>query len=150
MKDTALNQIRKHNGLTLLKAFPTRTEFVQACKLNPSQVGQLFGENASAPIGNTLARRIEKACGKPEFWMDSDHDSLLGEETSLTMEIMIDAVVSINNELKTMKIRPSDIAEDKYRELLRHVILSSITIGRVVQPQVQSALTLSGISKTTR
>jgi len=141
---------RRHNARKLLEQCDTNREFAAQCDLKGSQITQLLGENFVFNIGDVIARRIEIGFNKPEFWLDMDHEADFGEQESLTMELMLDAVTTLNSVLKKNKIQVNNIDPILYSDTLRHILCTALTIGKVSPSQVQSTLTLAGISKATR
>jgi len=141
---------RRINAQKLLKQCSTNKEFAEKCGIRTAQVTQLLGENPVFNIGEVIARRIESAFKKPEFWLDLDHDADLGELESLTMELMIDSALALNEALKRNKIQVNNVEPTLYADTLRHILCTALTIGKVSSSQIQSTLTLSGISKSAR
>lgn len=66
-----LQQIRLQNLLALIEEVGGQTALAEKIERSKVQVNNLCrGKRA---MGDTLARAIEKYCGKPEGWMDQDH-----------------------------------------------------------------------------
>jgi phage repressor protein C with HTH and peptisase S24 domain len=80
MDDEAMTreEIRRENARKLAAACESKVEFARLLGMEPSQVSQIIGPNPSKNIGNSVARRIEKAFGKPEKWLDSEHPEMPG------------------------------------------------------------------------
>lgn len=71
-RDNLIAMINEYRD-TVLKGVQrgAMTSFARYLDMNPVQVSQL--KNGTAPIGNPLARQIEKKAGKPPLWMDDEH-----------------------------------------------------------------------------
>ena len=141
---------RRFNARKLLAQCETNREFAAQCGLKGAQITQLLGEHHVCNIGDVIARRIEIGFNKPEYWLDMDHDADFGGQESLTMELMLDSVAALNAVLKKNKIAVNSVDPILYSDTLRHILCTALTIGKVSTSQVQSTLTLSGISKTAR
>ena len=50
-----------------------RAAFADITGIGPARASHLVGQNPSRNIGHKTARRIERAFGKPEGWLDADH-----------------------------------------------------------------------------
>lgn len=78
--------IRRNNARLLAKKTGTRTAFGHLLEMDSSQVSQIIGKNPAKDIGNSIARRIEAACGKPRGWMDVAHEGPDGTTAQEHME----------------------------------------------------------------
>lgn len=102
-----ISDIRRKNARALIAQIDGPAEFGRKLEMSDSQVSQLTGENFTKNIGNTIARRIEAAFGKPAGWMDVD------QETAATVGIEGRRVISHgpenNNfiEIKRVKLKLS-------------------------------------------
>lgn len=67
-----ISDIRRANVRALITQLGGQAEFGRRIDMSDSQVSQLVGEKHTKNIGNIIARRIEKALGKPEGWLDVD------------------------------------------------------------------------------
>jgi plasmid maintenance system antidote protein VapI len=67
-----IERIRRRNAQSLAERMGT-TAFAQMTGLGPARASHLVGQNPSGNIGHKTARRIERAFGKPEGWLDADH-----------------------------------------------------------------------------
>lgn len=82
--DEPLTRHRRNNVLALFQAHAERAvaagappkgleqAFAAALKISPSMWSQI---KSSRPIGDKLARQIERHCGKPKGWLDQARDS---------------------------------------------------------------------------
>jgi|OpeIllAssembly_1097287.scaffolds.fasta_scaffold492860_2 hypothetical protein len=105
MKD--LTEIRRNNLLAMINEYRDRvlkgvqhgamTSFARHLAMNPVQLSQL--KNGTAPIGNPLARQIEKKAGKPSLWMDDEHHLINMDDS--------DQVNFLNVAMKLYRISPS-------------------------------------------
>jgi len=71
---TGVKAIRRQNLESLLARYRTKAEFARAVGTAPAYVSQILSAASRGEIGDDFARRCEKACGKPEGWMDERHD----------------------------------------------------------------------------
>lgn len=69
-------EIRRENARKLASGAGSKTEFAQLVQMELSQVSQLIGPNPKKNIGNSIARRIERAYHLPEHWLDVEHPEL--------------------------------------------------------------------------
>lgn len=82
--DESLARHRRRNALALFQAHAERAlsggappkgleqAFAAALEISPSMWSQI---KSSRPIGDKLARQIERHCGKPKGWLDEPRDS---------------------------------------------------------------------------
>ena len=82
--DESLARRRRVNALALFQAHAEQAlaggappkgleqAFAAALEISPSMWSQI---KSSRPIGDKLARQIERHCGKPKEWLDAAHDS---------------------------------------------------------------------------
>jgi hypothetical protein len=82
--DESLARHRRINALALFQAHAERAlasgappkgleqAFAAALAISPSMWSQI---KSSRPIGDKLARQIERHCGKPRGWLDAARDS---------------------------------------------------------------------------
>jgi hypothetical protein len=82
--DESLARHRRINALALFQAHAERAlasgappkgleqAFAAALEISPSMWSQI---KSSRPIGDKLARQIERHCGKPKGWLDAARDS---------------------------------------------------------------------------
>lgn len=66
-------EIRRENARALAADNGGLTEFGRALGMEAPQVSQIIGKTPHKNIGNSIARRIEKAYSKPEGWIDIQH-----------------------------------------------------------------------------
>nr|WP_315249261.1 S24 family peptidase [uncultured Duganella sp.] len=66
-------EIRRHNARELARQAGGQSEFGRLLQMDSSQVSQIIGRSPKKNIGNSIARRIEKAFGKNEGWLDREH-----------------------------------------------------------------------------
>lgn len=59
----------------LAKEAGSKAKFAEVIERSPGQVGHFIGKTPTKNIGKSLARHIEAKCGKPEGWLDVNHDS---------------------------------------------------------------------------
>jgi phage repressor protein C with HTH and peptisase S24 domain len=70
-------ETRRENARKLAAGCETKAEFARLVQMEPSQVSQIIGPKPSKNIGNSIARRIEKAFNLPESWLDVGHPELV-------------------------------------------------------------------------
>ncbi|MFA0813892.1 hypothetical protein [Microbulbifer epialgicus] len=75
----AIYEIRRQNARYLAATFENRREFADAANMSRSQLSQRIGPNPTEIIGDSIARRIEKAANKEEGWLDREHPEVTGE-----------------------------------------------------------------------
>jgi len=68
-----ISQIRVQNARTLSDKVGNRAEFARLLGMSDSYMWQILGDKQVRNIGNSIARRMEKACDKPEGWLDTEH-----------------------------------------------------------------------------
>jgi plasmid maintenance system antidote protein VapI len=68
-----VKEIRLENARSLATEGPA--EFARQIESSTQQVNQVIGPSPSRNIGDKLARRIESAFGKPEGWLDVQHNA---------------------------------------------------------------------------
>ena len=66
-------ELRRENARKLASGKGGKADFARIVSMEPSQVSQLIGPNPSKNIGNSIARRIERAYELPEGWLDAEH-----------------------------------------------------------------------------
>lgn len=71
-------QIRYENARALAvdgpADFARKLSDISDKSMSGQQANQIIGPNASRGIGDDIARRVEKAYGKEEGWLDNDHN----------------------------------------------------------------------------
>jgi plasmid maintenance system antidote protein VapI len=67
-----IERIRRRNAQSLTDRIGT-TAFADITGIGSARASHLVGRNPSRNIGHKMARRIERAFGKPEGWLDADH-----------------------------------------------------------------------------
>ena len=72
MKTTA--EIRLTNARELAARFPSRADFARLLEMSDAYMWQILGDTPKRNIGNSIARRMEEACGMKEGWLDVPHD----------------------------------------------------------------------------
>jgi hypothetical protein len=78
----AIGQTRLDNLETLIKQFGTAEALAEAAETSPVYVSMLRNRTLDAKtgrpreMGTAMARRMEKAGGRPSGWMDQAHDDL--------------------------------------------------------------------------
>lgn len=85
MSDPNVTLIRRANALALFQAFAEKAlaagagpkgleqEFAAQLQISPSMWSQI---KSSRPIGDKLARQIERHCGREGGWLDAERESL--------------------------------------------------------------------------
>lgn len=68
-----VKEIRLENARLLVREAGGQKGMIEKTGRSQSQISQLMGDNAEKPIGDSIARSLEKACGKPRGWLDQDH-----------------------------------------------------------------------------
>ena len=72
-------EIRRENARSLADQAGGQVEFGRALNMVPSQVSQIIGKTPVKNIGNSIAKRIEKAFEKPAGWLDARHGEALDD-----------------------------------------------------------------------
>jgi plasmid maintenance system antidote protein VapI len=67
-----VERIRRRNVQSLAERIGT-TAFADITGIGPARASRLVGQNPSRNLGHKTARRLERAFGKPESWLDADH-----------------------------------------------------------------------------
>ncbi len=67
-------EIRLINLRKLLKEAKTAAWLAKTAKTSPAYISQILSPRSKGNIGDKLARKLEKATGKPKGWLDSLHD----------------------------------------------------------------------------
>lgn len=65
--------IRRANLVALIRHFGTKSELARVAGISEAYLSQIIGARANRNVGDDLARRLERAAGKPHGWMDHDH-----------------------------------------------------------------------------
>ena len=68
-----VKEIRRENLAALVSKRGSRKPLAEAIGTDPAYISQLLSDKTKADMGHQLARRIEKALGKPRGWMDRSH-----------------------------------------------------------------------------
>lgn len=66
-------ELRRENARKLASGKGGKADFARLVSMEPSQVSQLIGPSPTKNIGNSIARRIERAYQLPEGWLDESH-----------------------------------------------------------------------------
>lgn len=69
-------EIRRENARLLAAEVGQPADLARRLGMSDSQMGQLIGRNPVRNIGPRVARRIEEVCGKPEGWLDVEHQEV--------------------------------------------------------------------------
>ena len=80
-RDDALmtrEEIRRENARRLASNAGAKVAFARLVGMDASQVSQIIGPTPTKNIGNSIARRIEKAHHLPEGWLDVQHPEMVG------------------------------------------------------------------------
>lgn len=75
-----MDEVRLANLNVLIKEAGSAAALAAQAGTSPVYLSQL--RNGSRSIGNTLARRLESACHKPNGWLDNEHDTKTSNPTS--------------------------------------------------------------------
>ncbi|MFA0813891.1 hypothetical protein [Microbulbifer epialgicus] len=109
-----IKEIRRTNARYLAQRFRNQREFADAASITRSQLSQLIGPNPAENIGSAIAKRMEKAAGRPEGWLDREHPKLSGKqevppERYIDSSKLVEAVQEIWEamELRGEKINPT-------------------------------------------
>ncbi len=141
----SVHQIRYENMVTVASYFRTRRDFAFAANITPQQVSQLINQPAVHKIGSKIAKRIEQGAGKPEGWLDIDHQAdLIGE---LSISVIVETTTTLHQILKRHGISTDNVSDDTYQRLLRDALLVTSKAGTVCSDQIQSKL-FSGLLTT--
>lgn len=106
-------EIRVGNLRILIKEFKTIVGVSDKTGISPAYLSQILnatktGKNqAPRAMGEVTARKLEKACGKPEGWMDLPHDTMIGED--VTVRAMMDIYHTLNERSKIALLQQSII-----------------------------------------
>ena len=68
-----IKDIRFNNARLLAKQVGSQKDIVAITGRHQSQISQIMGKKPSKPIGNAVARALEKAFKKPVGWLDQLH-----------------------------------------------------------------------------
>lgn len=68
-----ISEIRLQNALHLANKLGSKAEFARLLEMSDSYMWQILGDKQIRNIGNSIARRMEKACDMPEGWLDTEH-----------------------------------------------------------------------------
>jgi hypothetical protein len=68
-----VRKTRRNNLAALLATRGARKALAEAVDSDPAYLSQLLSPRIKADMGHDLARRIERALGKPPGWMDQPH-----------------------------------------------------------------------------
>lgn len=66
-------EIRRENARRLASNAGAKAAFARLVEMDASQVSQIIGPKPTKNIGNSIARRIERAHHLPEGWLDVEH-----------------------------------------------------------------------------
>lgn len=72
-KSMDVRELRRNNLLLLKSQQETLRAIADLVDTDPNYFSQILSPKSKAFMGHALARRIERALGKPEGWMDQDH-----------------------------------------------------------------------------
>jgi SOS-response transcriptional repressor LexA len=95
-----VRQTRRNNLAALLAARGARKALAEAVDSDPAYLSQLLSPRIKADMGHDLARRIERALGKPPGWMDQPHDDAprvaepAGEYQATVREVRVYPLIS--------------------------------------------------------
>jgi SOS-response transcriptional repressor LexA len=114
-----ISDIRLANARVLSAEYKNPAEFARVIDRESTQVSRFMGANPTKNIGDRMARHIEKACGKPTGWLDTDRISegrsnsvdhkIRGEIPNAVPLILWDNVNDFENQkLATMIPCPTD------------------------------------------
>lgn len=70
-----IREIRQKNLGLLLKEFDTAAALAKAADTDPAYISQIRSKKTKREIGDSLARRLEKAGKKERGWLDHSHDA---------------------------------------------------------------------------
>lgn len=85
-----LVDIRRENLRSIAKDLGGPAKLAEKTGKSEGQISHLIGVNAHKPVGEKLAREFEKACQKPDGWLDRVHnvnDTMLREVSKAVDEI---------------------------------------------------------------
>lgn len=69
-----ISEIRFDNAQALVREVGTRADFARLLGMSDAQIWQILGGGKTRNIGNSIARRMEEACNKPNGWLDVNHE----------------------------------------------------------------------------
>lgn len=97
-------EIRRENARNLATKAGAKAAFARLVEMDASQVSQLIGPTPTKNIGNSIARRIERAHDLPEGWLDVEHPEFTkdDEETVTSTEPATAAAQSIEDVRKLL------------------------------------------------
>lgn len=67
--------IRLENARALSKSVGGNAMFADKVDRSATQISRIMGKNPTIKIGPRMARHIEKCFGKPDGWLDTDHNA---------------------------------------------------------------------------
>lgn len=70
-----ISEIRFQNAKALAATFSSNAEFARALGMSDAYMWQILGDKKVRNIGSSIARRMERACNKPDGWLDTDHSA---------------------------------------------------------------------------
>lgn len=77
-----IQQVRRANARLVMQQIGGPSSFAHRIDRDPSYVSQITGASHSKAIGDRMARHIEQCLGKPEGWLDEQHEPAPAPEAS--------------------------------------------------------------------
>lgn len=79
-----ISEIRRENLRELLLEYKTIVALSEVTGVDQNYISQILSQSPTKTgkpraMGNSVARRLEKGVGKPEGWMDIDHQNIVVE-----------------------------------------------------------------------
>lgn len=102
-------EIRRENARKLASGKGGKAAFARLVEMEASQVSQLIGPKPSKNIGNSIARRIERAHHLPDGWLDVEHPEMaMQTEEGEQRTDEVEAVTESSSSGQSADARPFD------------------------------------------
>lgn len=92
-----IKDVRLDNMLLLIEESGSQVAFCERVGMQPTEASQIKSAKNKRNIGNELARRIEKAFNKDEYWLDLSRQKVDLSSTSVVREQMKHYAATSNN-----------------------------------------------------
>jgi transcriptional regulator with XRE-family HTH domain len=109
--------IRRINLRILAGRYKTQKELADLCKWKAPYISQML--HGSSNIGTDSARRIERATGMPDGWMDSIRDLLTDPKRGLRQAVT-EELLPISDAVSDGRLNESDLRI--LRQLAEHLM----------------------------
>lgn len=105
-----IHEIRREHLRELTRERGSKAQLAKLSETSPAYISQVLSETTKANVGDDLARRIERAYGKPRGWMDQ-----------------IDTLES-----RAAKPAPEPVKEPKRRSVSEDDLVEAVTLLRAL------------------